>query len=58
MKKRNSGAKVIRFKNRKAPAYPNAAERSYYINLLLDYAVSVVGTAAIVSALMFLFVLL
>ena len=50
--------KVIRYSRRRCPGYPNAAERSYYINKALDYAISLVGAAGAVSALLFLFVLL
>jgi hypothetical protein len=50
--------KVIRFSRRRGPAYPNAAERSYYLNKALDYAISLVGAAGAVSALLLLFVLL
>ena len=56
MKTRNS--KVIPFRSRKAPAYPNAAQRGYRMGLVLDYAVTAAATAGFVSALMFLFVVL
>ena len=51
-------AKIIRFRDRRGPAYPNAAERRYYINKALDYTISLVGAAGAVSALLLLFVLL
>lgn len=50
--KRNG--KVIQF--RKGPAYPNAAEASYYLNKGLDYLLTLASSAGVIAALMFLFV--
>lgn len=44
-------SKVIPFR-RKAPAYPNAAERGYFAHRLLDYALTAATSAGIVTALM------
>ncbi len=45
-------AKVIAFRNRRAPAYPNAAERNYFFHKTLDHLLSAASGAGIVTALM------
>lgn len=52
---RNTTGKIISFRRRRAPAYPNAAERSYYAHRLLDYALTAAASAGIVTALMCMF---
>ena len=52
---RKSTGKVITFRRRRAPAYPNAAERGYLANLLLDYALTAATSAGIITALMCMF---
>ena len=47
-------SRVIPFR-RKAPTYPNAAERGYLAHRLLDYALTAVTSAGIVTALMCMF---
>jgi hypothetical protein len=47
--------KVIPFRRRRAPAYPNAAERGYLAHRLLDYALTAATSAGIVTALMCMF---
>lgn len=49
-------AKVIPFKNRKTPVYPNAAESRYFVNKILDYLLTAASSAGVIAALMFLFV--
>ena len=48
---KNNRAKVIPFRRRKAPAYPNAAEAKYYLDKTLDYVLTAVTSAGIVTAL-------
>lgn len=50
--------KVIAFRNRKTPAYPNAAERSYQLSRILNHALTAATSIALVSALLFLFTVL
>lgn len=49
---RKSTSKVIPFRRRRVPAYPNAAERGYFAHRLLDYALTAATSAGIVTALM------
>lgn len=51
---KNAG-KVIPFRRRRAPAYPNAAERGYFAHRLLDYALTAATSAGIITALMCIF---
>ena len=46
---------VIPFRRRRAPAYPNAAERGYFVHRLLDCALTAATSAGIVTALMCMF---
>ena len=50
--RRKTNGKVIPFRRRRAPAYPNAAERGYLAHRLLDYALTAATSAGIVTALM------
>lgn len=52
---RKTNSKVISFRRRRAPAYPNAAERGYLAHRLLDYALTAATSAGIVTALMCMF---
>lgn len=51
-------SKVIPFRQRKAPAYPNAAERTYYANKALDYILSAATGAGMLTALICIFAFL
>lgn len=44
-------------RNPKAPAFPNAADRSYFLKKLLDGALAVAIAVGTVTALIFLFLL-
>lgn len=48
---------VIDFRSRKGYAYPNAAERSYYMNKALDWALAAATSLGTVTILLFLIVL-
>lgn len=48
---------VISFRNRKGYAYPNAAERDYFVNKALDYALAAATSLGTVTILFFLIVL-
>ena len=52
---RYQNTKVIPYRSRKVPAYPNAPEKNYLISRTLDYALTVATSVALVSALLFLF---
>lgn len=47
--------KVIVYRPRKAPVYPNAAETGYYLSKALDYLLTAASSAGVIAALMFLF---
>ena len=49
--------KVIPYRSRKAPAYPNAAERRYVLEKALDWALAAATSAGVVTALLFLITL-
>ena len=49
-------SKVISFRKRPTPAYPNAAGSRYHLGKALDYLLTVASTAGVIAALMFLFV--
>ncbi len=53
-----SNSKVIPFRQQKAPAYPNAAEKTYYANKVLDYILSAVTGAGMLTALICIFTFL
>lgn len=48
---------VIPFSQRKGYAYPNAAERSYFVNKALDYALAAATSLGTVAILLFLIIL-
>lgn len=58
MKTQTKQTKVIPFPSKKAPVYPNAADKSYYIQKAIDYALTTVTSAGIVTALTFILFLL
>ena len=61
MKKANyktQNLKVIPYRNRKAPAYPNAAERSYLIRKATDALLTAVSSAGVFTALLCIFTFL
>ena len=61
MKKTNYKAhntKVIPYRNRKAPAYPNAAERSYLMHKAMDTLLTAASSAGVFTALLCIFVFL
>ena len=55
---RNTNSRIIPFPGTKAPKYPNAADRKYYMNKIVDYMLSVVTGAGIGVAMVFIFVVL
>lgn len=48
---------VISFKRRKGYAYPNAAERGYFLNKALDYALAAATSLGTITILFFLIIL-
>jgi hypothetical protein len=49
--------KVIPFRNRKGYRYPNAAERRYYFDKAMNYALSAATGAGLLTAVLFLIML-
>ncbi len=47
---------IVPFQARKAYAYPNAAERHYYLSKALDYALAAATSLGTVTILLFLIV--
>lgn len=52
-----SSTKVIPFRSRKASRYPNAAQRKYILDRAVDYALTAVTSAGLITALLFLMML-
>ncbi len=53
---KNHSQKVIAFRNPKAPAYPNAADRSAHFHNALDFFLTTATSAGIVVGLTFLII--
>ena len=49
--------KTIPFRSRKGYRFPNAAERSYYLQKAVDYALATATGAGLVTAILFLITL-
>ena len=50
-------SKIISFRSRKASRFPNAAERHYYFEKAIDYALTAATGAGLASAVLFLIML-
>ncbi len=52
--KNKQNTKVIPFPRHRCPTYPNAADTKYFVDRLIDYALTFATAAGIVSVVFFL----
>ena len=54
---KNANNNVISFRSRKSRRFPNAAERRYYFDKAVDYALTAATGAGLATAVLFLIML-
>ena len=52
-----NNSKIISFRSRKSCRFPNAAERRYYFDKAIDYALTAATGAGLATAVLFLIML-